>query len=94
MEEAPLDTLILEMLLLRNSFELIGKSFEDSVNLASFQLEYDRIASIDITNTDRIVLNAYGSVYTIFVSNPHEIMEAVNNKLTQVKSAKQAGSEE
>lgn len=71
-----------------------AQSLEDTTTVASFELEYDRIASVDITHKKLLSINAYGRVYVIAVANANEIIDVINDRLRQVKSSKATVSTE
>ena len=62
-------------------------STEDTVSVSTFQLEYDRIASVDVSRKNILSINAYGRVYAVAVINPNEIADTINERLRQAKSA-------
>ena len=64
-----------------------GSSIEDTMTISQFQLEYDRIASVDIGNRNLLFINAFGKVYAVGTANPNEIAEVINNRLRQTKNA-------
>jgi hypothetical protein len=65
-----------------------AQSFEDTVTISAFQLEYDRITSVDIAHKNLLSINSFGHVYAIAVANPVEIATVINQKLQQHKSQK------
>ena len=55
-------------------------------DLSSFQLGYDSISSVDITNKNYLSINAHGKIYVIAVDNANEITDVINGKLHQLKT--------
>lgn len=57
-----------------------GSSFLTFAEIASFKLDYDKIASVDVTK-QKLTINAYGKDYLIILHNPHLYAEAINNHI-------------
>ena len=66
-----------------------GQKFAKTLvdTILTFHLEYDRIASVDTARKNMLSINAYGRVYTVIVANPNEIVDTINERLRQIKSA-------
>ena len=62
-----------------------GTSAEDTMNASAFQLEYDRITSVDVFKDTYIIVNAHGKEYLIGATNPQQIAGVVSDKLRQAK---------
>lgn len=70
-----------------------AQSLEDTMKISSFQLEYDRIASVDVTHKKLLSINAFGKIYVVAVANPDEIATAINDRVRQVKTCSSYASE-
>ena len=65
-----------------------GSSIADTTTVSSFELQYDRVTSADITSKRYITINASGKEYLIAVANPNEIVDTINERLRLAKEAK------
>ena len=67
-----------------------AQSLEDTMTISTFQLEYDRVASVDVAHKKLLSINAFGKVYVVAVANPDEIVAAINERLRLSKANKQS----
>ncbi|MCL2222282.1 MAG: hypothetical protein FWC20_08260 [Oscillospiraceae bacterium] len=65
--------------------EKYGKKLEDTTKVSAFQVEYDRLTSVEVESKARLLVNASGRIYLIGVANPNEIAEVINSRLSQSK---------
>ena len=62
-----------------------GLSAGDTTTATDFQLEYDRITSVDVIRGSYVIINAHGKEYLIGATNPQQIAEIASEKLRQAK---------
>jgi hypothetical protein len=67
-----------------------GKKLEDTVSLSDFQLEYDRLSSVDVENKAYLLINSFGKVYLIGTGNPNELANVINERLSKIKDSNNA----
>ena len=79
-----------ELFVYENAVKGIGFSSSEYITaeLTSFSLDYDRIASVDVMKKSTLSINAYGKVYIMFVQNPHNIAEEINNRIKKAVQVK------
>lgn len=70
------------------------QSLEDTVTISSFELTYDQIASVDITNKKFVSVNSFGKTYVIAVVNADQIVTIINGKLRQTTETNKTESTE
>ena len=56
--------------------------------LTSFNLEYDKIASVDATKTTRLTINSYGKEYVIYVESATHYANIINEQIKKATLSK------